>query len=50
MLTLRIWLLKDWLATKARMRARLKFLHDFNYHYEQGHTLRAAWFLARVTL
>ena len=49
-LTVLIWLLKDWLLTKARMRARLKFIGDFRWHRSHGHTLRAAYFLARNTL
>jgi hypothetical protein len=50
MLTLRIWLLSDWLRTKARMRARRKFFGDFRWYRNHGHTLRASYFLARNTL
>ena len=49
-LALFVWLFKDWLHTKARMRARIKLFGDFRYHYARGNTLKAALFLARNTL
>ncbi len=45
-----LWLFKDWLLTKHRMRARLKFIGDFRWYRRRGHTFRSAYFLARNTL
>lgn len=50
MLTPRIWLLKDWLLTKHRMRARLKFIRDFRYYRSRGYPLKASLFMSRNTL
>jgi hypothetical protein len=45
-----VWLFKDWLLTKQRMRARVKFIGDFRWYRSRGHTMRSAYFLARNTL
>lgn len=45
-----LWLFKDYLLTKARMRARIKFIGDFRHHYGRCRSLKAAFFLARNTL
>jgi hypothetical protein len=50
LLTIKIWLLHDYLQTVHRMHARVKFVRDFEYYRSKDHTLQSAYFLARNTL